>query len=900
VDALLDRCLEGAAASLTAVDFRIRFPLRVWRPAVDDEVDSEFEFHLAMRRRELVAAGMTETQARQAALDRFGDLTGARRTCRAIGQRRERQMRVLQYCSELRQDVAFSVRQMLVSPGFTAVAILTLAVGIGATTAIFGALDAVVLRPLPYPSPDRLVVVRSGWREGRTPVSPRHYLHLAAHQDVFRSLAALQFTNVTLAREEGAERLLGARVTGQFFDVLGVPPAAGRVFGEAEDVPGREQVVVLSHGLWMRQFGGDASIVGRDITLNQRPHTVIGIMPASFALAAGREELWTPMAFTPEQKDIRDSHYLQVYARLRDGVSLEQAEQAMAVVVQRRLETWPDEGPERTMHVTALMEVLVGDYRERFLVLLAAVSLVLLIACGNVSNLLLARGASRARELALRSALGAGQGRLVRQLLTESLVLSTLSAAAGVALARWCLELLIAFSPEGVPRLEQARIDGTVLAFALVLAIAASVLFGLVPAWRASRVDVNAALKESGRGAGSRGSRDLLRSTLVAVEVALALVLLVGAGLLIRTGIELQRIAPGFDAAGVFTGRILLPAAKYRDPAALLAVSTEIETAVARMPAASSVALASALPAARGFNNGLLPEGRALELRNLTQSDGVIVTPGYFETMRVPVVRGRGFTEADRAGSQLVVILNQTAAERMWPGEDALGKRLTSANPLGPTTVIGLAGDVRSGGPSEPAPPTFYVPLAQMNAEGWAWTPSLYLAVRTAADPATLGPGVRRVIAAIDPGIPLYSTLTMEERMAGTIETARFNTLLLALLGGVGLLLSMLGVYGVVSYFTAQRTSEIGLRLALGATPHDVQRLIVGQALGPVVAGVLTGSVLAIFAARLLASQLVNVQATDPLTFAGVAVGLLTVGLFAALVPARRAARLDPTRALTQ
>jgi predicted permease len=867
---------------------------------VDDEVDSEFEFHLAMRRRELIAGGMSEAQARQAALDRFGDLTRARRTCRAIGHRRERQMRVLQYFSELRQDVGFSVRQMLASPGFTAVAVLTLAVGIGATTAIFGAVEAVLLRPLPYPSPDRLVVVESGWREGRMSVSPRHYLHLAAQQDVFRSLAAQQFTSVTLVRDEGAERLIGARVTGQFFDVFGVPPAAGRVFGEAEDVTGREQVVVLSHGLWMRQFGGDASIVGRDITLNQRPHTVIGIMPASIELSAGREELWTPMAFTPEQKDNRGSHYLRVYARLRDGVSLEQANDFMKVVVERRIETWPDESPERTMHATRMMEVLVGDHRQRLFVLLAAVSLVLLIACGNVSNLLLARGASRTRELALRSALGAGQGRLVRQLFTESLVLGTFSAAAGVALGAWGLQLLIAFSPEGVPRLEQARINGIVLTFAVFLAVAVSVLFGLVPAWRASRVDVNAALKESGRGAGSRGPRDLVRSTLVAVEVALALVLLVGAGLLIRTAMEMQRIAPGFDPAGVFTGRVLLPATKYRDPAALLAVSKEIETAVARMPAASSAALASALPAARGFNNGLLPEGRALELRNVTQSDGVIVTPGYFETMRVPVVRGRSFTDTDRIGSQLVVILNQRAAQLMWPGEDALGKRLTSANPLGPTTVIGLAGDVRIGGPSKPAPPTFYVPLTQMNAEGWSWMPSLYVAVRTVADPATLGPAVRRVIATIDPAIPLFSTLTMEERMAGTIETARFNTLLLAMLGGVGLLLSAVGVYGVISYFATQRTSEIGIRLALGATPHDVQRLVVSQAIRPVAAGVVAGTVAAFFAARLLASQLVNVQPADPLTFGAVAGGLFTVALLAALLPARRAARLDPTRALAE
>jgi putative ABC transport system permease protein len=880
------------------VDFRSRFPLRLGRPGVDQEVDDELEFHLAMRQRELMERGLTEPQARRAALERFGDFTRARQACRVIGHQRERQMRLLQSLSELRQDIAFSIRQMLAGPGFTLVAVLTLAIGIGATTAIFSTVHAVVLRPLPVPEPERLLVVQSGWREQRHAMSPRHYLHLANTQAVFQSIAALQYTSITLARDEGAERVIGARVTGQFFDLFRVPPAAGRVFGESEDIPGRDHVVVLSHGLWTRHFGADPSIVGRDIIINQRPHTVLGIMPAAFEFSEGREQLWVPMAFTPEQKENRGSHFLTVYARLRDDVSLQQADEQMAIVMQRRLEAWPDESAERTLHASRLMDVFVGDYRQRLFVVLAAVALVLLIACGNVSNLLLARGASRAREMALRSALGAGQWRLVRQLFTESLVLGLLAAAAGVALARWFIGLLIAFTPAGVPRLEQARIDGVVLTFALMLAVTASIVFGLVPAWRASRSDVNATLKEAGRGAGSRGARDIVRSTLVAAEVALALILLVGAGLLIRTAIAMQQIDAGFDAAGVFTGRILLPTTKYRDPEALLGVSLELEQAVAGIPEVRAAALASAVPAARGFNNGLLPEGMALELRNVTQTDGVLITPAYFPAMGVPIVRGRAFTDADRAGSPLVVILNRTAAERMWPGQDAIGKRLTSANPLGPTTVIGIAGDVRVGGPSEPAPPTFYVPLAQMNEEGWGWTPSLYIVAKTDRDPAALGRTIRQIVASVDPAIPLFDTLTMEQRMAGTIETARFNTMLLTILGGVGLLLAGVGIYGVISYFATERTSEIGIRLALGATRQDVVRLVVRQAAMPVLAGVAGGGAGAVFASRLLASQLVNVQTTDPITFAAVAASLIVVALLAALIPARRAARLDPTRAL--
>src|SRR4051812_26060062 len=538
-----------------------------------------------MRRRELMARGMSEGEARKAALDKFGDITRARHECRAIGHQREQRMRLLQHLSELRQDAAFSLRQMIATPGFTLVAIVTLALGIGATTAIFSAVNAVVLRPLPVAEPERIVEVNEDWRHtGRSNMSAGNFVDTAAAQTVFQSMTATTATSMTLARDEGAERIVGVRASAGFFDVFGAQPALGRVFTAAEDEPGRDQVVVLSHRFWTRQFGADRGILGRQITLDARPYTIIGVMPASFDFSAESEALWVPIAFTPERKALHDEHYLDVFGRLRDGVSLGQASDQLETIAGDLRQRFPKDDAERRLAATPLMERFVGDYRQRLFVLLGAVGFVLLIACGNVSNLLLARGAARSRELAVRSALGAGQGRLVRQLFTESLVLGLVSAAAGVALAQGFIALLVGYGPSGVPRLEQTHLDLAALGFAAALSVIASIVFGLVPAWRAAKADINTTLKEAVRGAGSRGAKDIVRSTLIAAEVALALVLLVGAGLLIRSAVESQRVAPGFDPRGVFSGRFALPSVKYADPAAMLQATQSVEEAVAAIP----------------------------------------------------------------------------------------------------------------------------------------------------------------------------------------------------------------------------------------------------------------------------------------------------------------------------
>ncbi|HMC77871.1 MAG TPA: ABC transporter permease [Vicinamibacterales bacterium] len=882
------------------MDFRNRFPLRLGRPSVDEEVDAELDFHLAMRRRELRANGMDEAAAHRAALDKFGDVKRARRECRAISHQREQRMRVAQYLSELRQDAAFAVRQLIASRGFSFVAIATLALGIGATTAIFSTVHAVVLRPLPVPNADRLVQVYEVWRDqGRGNMSAGNFVDVAAEQQAFTAMAASTAVSMTLARDEGAERVVGVRASAGFFDVWGVAPELGRVFSAAEDEPGRDQVVVLSHRFWTRQFGADKGILGRSITLDARPYTIIGVMPASFDFTADAEALWIPIAFTPERKAMHDEHYLTVYARMKDGQSIAQVTQQLATIAAGLHQKFPKDNAERELSAAPVIEAIVGDYGQRLIVLLGAVGLVLLIACGNVSNLLLARGTARARELAVRSALGAGQGRLVRQLFTESLVLSLVAAMAGIALARLLIGLLMAHGPSGVPRLEQTHLDATALSVAVLLGIGSSIMFGLVPAWRASRTDINSTLKEAVRGAGARGARDLVRSSLIAAEVALALVLLVGAGLLIRSAVETQRVPTGFNPKGVFSGRFSLPAAKYGSPAAILQATQAIEAQVAGVPGVKHAAVASNVPGVGTFSNGLVPEGEAQESRNVRQSMARFVSPGYFEVMGLPIVRGRGFNDTDRTGSQLVMVVNQTLAQRLWPNQDPIGRRLNGSAPPGVKTVIGVVGDVRWRGPAGAVDPEFYQPLAQLDAMAWEWTRrSLFVVARTDGDAAALGPSVRRAMVTVDPGVPLFAVRTMEERMSLTLETARFNTLLLALLGGVGLLLAAVGIYGVISYFVTQRTTEIGIRLALGASGGNVVRLIVRQAAVPVAVGVVIGAFGAAFAARALASQLVNVTPGDPLTFGAVA-GLLTiVAMLAAVIPARRAAALDPTRAL--
>jgi len=875
----------------------------LWKKSVDDEVGEELDFHLEMRTREHMARGLDPAAARAAALRRFGDIDRVRATCRDIALRRDSEMRRRINLNELRQDVTFALRQLAANPGFTLVAVLTLALGIGATTAIFSAVNAVVLRPLPVPRAERLAFVFETWRGEYGESSAGNYVAVVEQQTVFSHLAAVEAASFNLTEGESAERTVGARVNAAFFDVFGVPPAFGRVFTAEEDQPGREQVVVLSHRLWQRRFGADPGIVGRDLRMNGLPYRVLGVMPARFDFTAESEELWVPIAFTPERKAMHDEHYLTVVARLKDGVSPAQVSQDLEKVAAELRRSFPREDAGRGFRADPYLRELVGDYRTRLLVLLGAVGLVLLIACGNVANLLLARATARAREMAIRTALGAGRGRIVRQLLTESAVLALVSGALGLVLAWWGVRTLVSLVPPGIPRFEQTSLDGTALAFAFALSLASSLIFGLAPALRAGK-NVSRTLKEGGRGSAGT-TRDWLRPALVASEVALAVLLLVGAGLLIRSAFALQRVQPGFEPAGVITARVSLPAAAYGEPERLAAAFNQVLEEVSRMPGVRSAALLSQMPMNRGSSsNGLLPEGKAPVLENVVNARLCIITPELFRTFGIRTVRGRAINAADRRGAQKVMVLNEAAAAALFPGLDPIGRRVSCCEP-GPDgnpddkVVVGIAADIRSRGRGAAAVPEFYLPMDQMPADAWGWIErTMYIVVRAEGPLAALAPALHSAVAKIDPDAPLYDVKTMDQRMGESEATARFNTLLLSLLGLIGLLLSAVGIYGVISYFVTQRTSEIGVRMALGATRRSVTGLVMRQAAVPVAVGIILGLGASAAATRLLSAYLVGVRRSDPLTLFSVIVLLAAAALLASFVPARRAAGVEPVVAL--
>jgi putative ABC transport system permease protein len=886
----------------------MRFYTWPWKPRVTDEVDDELSFHIEMRTRELIESGMPAAEARREAERRMGDIDRVRARCRALGEGRDKHMRRVQYLSELRHDLAFAWRQLRRTPGFAFVAVLTLALGIGGSTAIFSAVYAVVMRPLPLRDPSRLMVLGETFRDmvGRAgSVSAGNYTDVVAGTTTFDGISAEQFSNFNLAESGTPERIVGGRVTANFFDVMGVHPVAGRVFRPDEDRPGYEQEVMLSHRLWARRFGESVSIVGSPIRLNGMPYTVVGVMPESFDLTTDTEDLWVPVAFTDERKAQHDEHYLTVYGRLKAGVSRQQALAELETVAARLRRDVPKDDLEVGFMLIPFTEQLVGDYRTRLLVLFGAVGVVLLIACGNVANLLLARGAARGREIAIRTALGAGQWRIVRQFLTESVVLALSATGVGLLLARAMLAAVVSWNPENIPRLEQAQIDPVALGFAIAVALASSVLFGLAPALRLSKAAVHTALRDGARGTTGGGFRDRLRAGLIVGEVALSLLLLFGAGLLIRSAIALQRVNPGFNPSGALTARVALPSAAYAEPDRVAATFQRLVDDARQIPSVTAAAVTSNAPMAQGGGfNGLIPEGRPLDLKSVIEARLRMITPDFFLAMQIPIVRGRGFTDQDRRGAPKVMIVSAAFAAEAYPGQNPIGKRVVccESGPNGAPDwklVVGVAGDVRTDGPSASPAPEFYLPIAQVPSAAWDWVQrTMYVVVRTDGAPAALAQSLRAAVARIDPDLPVFDVRMMDERLAGALATERFNTALLTLLGGVGLLLAASGIYGVIAYFVSQRTQEIGVRMALGATPGSVVRLILTQSLRPVALGAVVGVVVALAASRVLMAQLFDVSPTDPLTIAVVVAALVAVALAASIIPARRAAAIEPTRAL--
>ena len=888
---------------------RRRWP-RLWRTSVEDEVESELAFHLEMTTRELMEQGMSLTNARAEAQRRFGDSVAINAECRRYGAERDRRAVRAEYRDELRQDATFALRQLLRARGFTIVAILTLALGIGATAAVFSALDAVALRPLPYANADRIVVVHPTRKGEPTDPSPPEYLAYRAVPAFDHVAAAVLQAGITLRLRDLPEMITGGRVTADYFAVFGAHPFIGRTFTAEEDSPGRANVAVISYRLWMSHFNGDRAAVGRVVEMDGAPHTILGVMPKEFDVTHGSEDIWTPIAFSSDDATKYGEHYLKVYARLRPGVTVEQA-RAAATPAERAL---AERVPFRTLKSTdygidvhRYRDDLVGGYQSLLLVLLGAVSFVLLIACGNVANLLLARASARTKELAIRAALGAGRGRIVRQLLTESLVLAVTGAFAGLAVAYGLLRVILAVSPEDIPRLDQATIDWRVLAFTLGTGVVSAIVFGLLPAVRAARPQLQQTLREGGRGS---VTRDRLRPVLVAAEVALAITLLVGSGLLIRSAWKMQQVDPGFDPRGVLTARLFLPEAHYPTPAAIVRGYGAIRDEAARIPGVTAAALTSVVPlSGSSMQSSVQGEGLPIDDKS-PQANLRFTSSGYFATMRIPLIAGRDIATTDDAGAPGVTVINEALARMLWPDRDpreAVGRGLAGVAPKnGPKyrTIVGVVANVHDGALSEKPIPEFYIPYAQTPEMIWPLIQrSLVVVVR---GPSTKGAAealerpLSKAVARVDASLPLTETKSLDQFMRASLATARMNTVLLSLLGGIALALAMVGIYGVVSYFVNQHVHEIGVRLALGASPGLIWGFVMRRGLVPIVAGLAIGITLSLLTTTLIRKQLFGVTPHDPLTLSGVGSLLLVIAVLAMYVPARRAMRVPPIIALNE
>jgi putative ABC transport system permease protein len=796
-------------------------------------------------------------------------------------------------------DLRHAARRLRRSPGFTLLAVLTIGLGVGATTVMFSAVHGVLIKPLPYPEPDRLVMVRGATRAQPGRAGVISYPDFRDWRDASRSfetMAALRTADVTLAQAGGPERIEGARVTGGFFQVLRVAPAVGHLWPAEVDQPPGQPVAVLGDGLW-RQLGADPTLVGRSLILSGQPHTVVGVLPAGFRppREIERAEVFVPLALDGPALEERGNRSLVAIGRLRSDVPLSQARAELAAIALRLEKDHADNTGHGAM-VESLHADTVGELRRPLLVLLGAAAFVLLIACTNMANLVLPRALARRREVAIRAALGAKRSRLVRQLLTESLLLGMIGGAAGLALAHWGLAALVSLAPAGTPRLPDIALDGRVLWFSLALSLATGVAFGLAPALSASRTPVLVALHDSGRSPGL--ARHPAARLIVVAEIALSLVLMAGAGLLLESFRRLMSVDPGFDPDRVLTLAVSLPDARYIRPDQRAAFYADLLERARTLPNVISAAAITPPPGRGGdIATRFIVEGQpAPAAGQKPRAEYRAVTAGYFATMRIPLKKGRTFDARDRRETRAVAVVNETLARQVFPGQDPLGQRIrigVGTDPSDPHVfeIVGVVGDVRV---SIPAPPEIYVPHLQ---QSWPW---MSLVVRTSGEPGSLAGALRRQVAALDPELSVYNVRPLAELLSDALAARR---LVMALLGGfalLGLALATVGVYGVLSQSVERRRAEIGVRLALGADSGDVLRMVLGQAARLAAAGVTLGLIAAFALTRVLQGLLFGVSATDPATFAAVAAVLAAAAMLASYLPARRAARLDPAAVLRE
>ncbi|HEX5083016.1 MAG TPA: ABC transporter permease [Blastocatellia bacterium] len=866
------------------------------RSQAESELDEELRYHIERQIEQNIRMGMSPQEARLAARRAFGGVETAKE--------RSRDARGLRWLEEIWHDLRYGARTLVRNPGFTLTAVATLSLGMGANTAIFSLVNTVFLHALPFPQPERIMTV---WEEtpadgidDRQSFAPGNYSDMKAQQTVFAQIAALVRSEMNLTGDGEPEKLEGVAVfEPEAFDILGVKPAAGRLFQPGEYLRGANRVVLISHGFWQRRFGGAADAIGKELTLNDEKFVIAGALPPDFKFLNPDASFWTPAGYSQRMLAYRLGHSLTVIARLKPGVAEAQAQAEVKTIMRRIAQDHPAEAGRLSAFVQPLHEYLTGDVRRPFLVLLVAVGFVLLIACANLASLLLARSTTRRKEIAVRMALGAGRFRLVRQLLTESVILAGAGGMCGLLVAVWSFAMLRQLIPSGLAGYAKLGLDGQTLAFTLGLSLVTGVLFGLAPALQATRMNVNEALKQSGARSGAGHHR--LQNALVVAEVALALVLTIGAGLLIQTFYRLRQVDVGFRVENTLTLQTRLPRARFMDHAKRLAFFRQTLERVRALPGVVSAAYASRQPltSLHGIYT-LTIEGRSAQGGAAMESDHRQVSPEYFATLGIPLRQGRVFDERDTLQTEAVAIINETMARRFWPGENPIGKRfavdedgIPASHPL---TIVGVAGDVKHRGLENDVWPEFYMPYAQVDYNSYS-IPG-YLIVRAGGDPMSLAASVRQAIHSVNPDQPAAEIRTVESLLDEMVAQRRLRMALLAAYSGLALLLAAVGIYGSLAYFVMQRSSEIGLRVALGAQAADVLWLIIGKGMKLALIGALIGLGAAWALTRSMKSLLFGVSPTDPLTFITISILLMSVALLACFIPARRATKVDPMVAL--
>jgi putative ABC transport system permease protein len=811
------------------------------------------------------------------------------------------------WLEQLLQDIRYGLRSMRRAPGFTIVAVLTLGLGIGANTAIFSMVNAILLRQLPFKNPDQLVAVDSKRTDpGKHPFTIPDFIDYRDQNQTLEQIAAFANWSASLTGSVEAERVQGMRISANAFQLLGVEAVVGRALVPEDDTPGRQNVVVLSHGLCQRRYGADPRIMGQTLTLNGNSYTIVGVLPPQFIFPIQEAELAVPLApdADPWRRTRTSTNFLRAIARLKPGVAPAQAEADLTSIAGRMRQQYPAANENKLgVTLTPLNEVVVGIYRHALWMLLGAVGFVMLIACLNLASLSLARASTRHREMAIRTAHGATRWRLIRQMITESLLLALSGGLLGLVLAWWGINFLLALSPVGMPRLSEVGLDARVLIFTLAVSISSGSIFGILPAVKASKVNLNEELKSGGRSGNDGAARNRVRSLLVIAEIAISLVLLLCAGLLIKSFSRLQEVRPGFEPENLLAVRLSLPKTRYANRDAVISFYDRLQPLLEGLPGVSAVGAVSALPlSGTRASIEFTIEGRPSPPNEVWRSDYRIASTGYFRAMKIPLLRGREFSEQDNAHTTLVAMISETLARRFWPDGNPVGARLlVDDNNQGPRPVeiVGVVGDVKHLSLEDEPTPHLYLPLRQLHEDGVVWmTNNQYWLIRSQVPPLNLASAVQREIRKVDPEVPASNIKTMEQYLSASVSPRRFNLWLLTVFAGAALILAAVGIYGVMSYSVAQRTREIGVRMALGAQRSDILRMVVGHGMLLAVAGIIAGLAGALALSRLMGGLLYEVSTTDPATYILLTFFLLLVTLAACLVPARRATKVDPMIAL--